>query len=137
MVTEQTNRYTNKNLNLDQLSNQIVDYLNGIGYATQKAKSSKGTVIEARKENLPRDLIAADRAFTIIVSGEPNNFTVTVGIGRWVQNLTTTAVESILTAGAFLLVDVPEMAWNHHVRNEIIQGIEQLINGKQVAEITQ
>jgi hypothetical protein len=136
MVTEQTTRYTGKNMNLDQLSGQIVDLLSQKGYATQKAKSSKGIVIETRKENLPRDLIAADRAFTILIQGEPNNFTVTVGIGRWIQNLTTTAVEAALTGGIFLIVDVPEMAWNHHIRNEIVKGINDIIEGKQVAEVT-
>jgi hypothetical protein len=136
MVTEQTTRYTQKNMNLDQLSVRIVDYLNQKGFATQKANSPKGTVIEARKDSLPRDLIAAGRALTILVKGEPDDFNITVGIGRWVQNLTTTVIESALTAGLFLIVDVPEMAWNHHIRNEVIKGINDIVEGKQVAEVT-
>jgi hypothetical protein len=137
MVTQQTTRYANKNVNLDQLSEQVVGYLNQKGFATQKAKSEKGIVIEARKENLLRDLITADRALTILIQGQPNDFSVTVGIGRWVQNLTVTVVEAAITAGLFLIVDIPEMAWNHHIRDEIVAAISQMVEGKQVAQVTQ
>lgn len=136
MVTEQTTRYTNKNVDLDRLSQQVVDYLNSEKFGTQKVKSASGTVIEARKENLLRDLITADRCITILIQGQPNDFKVTVGIGRWIQNLSVAAVEAALTAGLFLIVDIPQMLWNHHIRDEIVQAINQMIEGKQVAEVT-
>jgi len=135
LVTEKSMRYTGKNKDLDQLSRQIVEYMNGDGYGTVMGKSSKGIVIEARKENLPRDLITADRCFTITVTGDPNDFTIRVGIGRWTQNLTTAAVEAILTAGAFLIVDIPEMAWNEHIENKIVKNLGQIVEGKQVAHV--
>jgi len=136
MFTEKTNRYTNKNMDLDRLSEQVANYMNSDGYAIQKAKSPSGTAILARKENLPRDLITADRAFTILISGQPNDFTVRVGIGRWGQNLTVTAVEALFTGGAMLIVDVPEMAWNEHIENKIIKNIAQIIEGKPMAQMT-
>jgi len=58
-----------------------------------------------------------------------------VGIGRWTQNLVTAAVEAILTTGVFLIVDIPEMAWNEHIENKIIKGIDQIIEGQQVANV--
>lgn len=135
LVTEKTMRYVNKNLDLDQLCTKIVDYMNGEGYGTQKSKASLGIIIEARKENLPRDLITADRCFTILLQGQPDNFTITVGIGRWVQNLTVAAVEAILTAGAFLIVDIPEMVWNEHIEDKIVKGIANIVEGKQLAHV--
>jgi len=109
--------------------------MNADGYTIQKAKGTSGTVILARKENLPRDIITADRAFTILVSGQPNDFTIRIGIGRWGQNLTVAAVEAFFTAGAFLVVDIPEMAWNEHIENKILKNIGQIVEGKPMASV--
>ena len=50
-----------------------------------------GNIIQATKAGILRDLFAADRAFTIMVSGQPADFTVHIGIGKWVQNLAVAA----------------------------------------------
>jgi hypothetical protein len=138
LVTEKTTRYTNKNLDLNQLGQQIVDYLNADGWGTQKGKTkgSDGVMIEARKENILRDLITADRALTILIQGQPNDFTVRVGIGRWVQNLTVAVVEAVLTAGAFLVVDVPEMVWNREIEYKIMHEITRIIEGEASPKVT-
>ncbi len=136
MVTEKTIRYTNKNTNLDQLGDQVANYLTRDGYTIQKGKSPSGIAIVARKENLPRDLITADRAFSVLISGRPNDFTVRVGIGRWGQNLTTAVIEALFTAGGMLIVDIPEMAWNEHIENKIIRNISQMVEGRQVSPMT-
>jgi hypothetical protein len=127
MVTEKTTRCTNKNLNLEKLSEDVVDYLNGDGYATQRERGVGSILIQARKENMLRDVFTADRCFSILIQGRPDDFTVQVGIGRWIQNLTVAALEAAISAGLFLLVDVPEMAWNEHIENKIIKGIGQII----------
>ena len=74
-----------------------------------------------------RDIITADRAFTITISGQPNDFTVHVGIGKFIQNLAVAAVETLLLSVLFLAVDVPEMLWTRHVENEIIKQITQIV----------
>jgi hypothetical protein len=127
MVTEKTIRYTNRNLNLEKLSRDIVDYLNEDGYATQREKGVGSILIQAQKEDILRDIFTADRCFSILIQGQPNDFTVQVGIGRWVQNLTVAALEAAISAGLFLLLDIPEMAWNEHIENKIIKGIGQII----------
>ena len=129
MVTEKAIRYTGKNHDLEKLSQDIVDYLNREDYTTQRQEGPYwgGILVQARKEDLLRDIFTADRCFSILIQGQPSDFTVRVGIGRWVQNLTVAAVEATLSMGLFLLVDVPEMAWNEHVEKEIIKGIDEII----------
>jgi hypothetical protein len=84
-------------------------------------------VIQAKKGGILRDIITADRAFTITVSGQPNDFTVHIGIGKFIQNLAVAAVETLLLSVLFLAVDVPEMLWTRHVENEIIKDITRIV----------
>lgn len=133
MVTEKNIRFTNRNWDLKDLSQRVVEMLNTEKWLTQKIETGKGIVIQARKENILRDIFTADRALTILVSGVPNDFNIRVGIGRWVQNLTVAAVEAILTSGLFLIIDVPEMVWNARIENEVIKEITVIVESKQPA----
>lgn len=126
MVSEKTLRFQGKNWNLDELSNQIQQQLQADGYKTQMKSAPLGTIIQAQKAGILRDIITADRAFTIMVSGQPNDFTVHVGIGKWVQNIAVAAVETLLISVLFLAVDVPEMLWTTHVEREIIRKISDI-----------
>ncbi|HKN06036.1 MAG TPA: hypothetical protein VJ021_00315 [Thermoplasmata archaeon] len=127
MVNEKVIRFQGKNKELGPLGVQIEKHLKTDGYQTQIATTPKGTVIQAKKAGILRDIITADRAFTIVLAGQPNDFTVKVGIGKLVQNLVVAAAEAILLEGIPLLVDVPEMLWTTHVQKGVIQEITQVI----------
>jgi len=127
LVAEKTLRFQGKNKDLDQLAQQIEQQLQSEGYKTQSTKAPLGNIIQATKAGILRDLFAADRAFTIMVSGQPADFTVQIGIGKWVQNLAVTAAETILLSGLFLAVDVPEMLWTTHVEGGIAKQITQIV----------
>src|SRR3989442_5921380 len=127
MVAEKTLRFQSKNWNLDELSNQIMQQLQADGYKTQLKSAPLGTIIQVQKAGILRDIIAADRAFTIMISGQPNDFTVHIGIGKLIQNLTVTAVETLLLSALFLAVDVPEMLWTRHVEDGIAKEISQIV----------
>ena len=127
LVAEKTLRFQGKNKDLDQLAQQLEQQLQTEGYKTQSTKAPLGNIIPATKAGILRDLFAADRAFTIMVSGQPADFTVHIGIGKWVQNLAVTAAETILLSGLFLAVDVPEMLWTTHVEGGIAKQITQIV----------
>ncbi len=126
MVSEKTLRFQGKNWNLDELSNQIQQQLQVDGYKTQLKSAPMGTIIQAQKAGILRDIITADRAFTIMISGQPNDFTINIGIGKWMQNIAVAAVETLLISVLFLAVDVPEMLWTTHVEKEIIRKISDI-----------
>jgi hypothetical protein len=74
-----------------------------------------------------RDIITADRAFSILITGEPNDFSIHIGIGKLIQNLAVAAVEVILLSYLFLAIDVPEMLWTEHVERGIVKEITQIV----------
>jgi|SRR5579884_1423215 hypothetical protein len=128
MVSEKVVQFQNKNKDLNQLAQQIVQMLQNDGYKTQINTSAPvGIVIQAQKAGILRDIITADRAFTIMITGEPNNFAVHIGIGKWIQNLAVAAAEALLLSVMFLAVDIPEMLWTRHIENEILKRITQLV----------
>jgi hypothetical protein len=127
VVTEKVMHFEGKNKDLNQLSQQILQYFQNEGYKTQSTTAPLGFVIQAQKAGILRDIISADRAFTIMISGQPNDFTVHIGIGKWVQNIAVAAVEALLLSVLFLAVDVPEMLWTVHIENKIAKDIEQMV----------
>jgi hypothetical protein len=127
MVTEKVMHFEGKNKDLNQLSQQIVQKLTAGGYKTQSATKPLGIVIQATKAGILRDIITADRAFTILITGQPNDFSIHVGVGKWIQNLAVAAVEVVLLSWLFLAVDVPEMLWTQHVERGIVKEITQIV----------
>ena len=127
MVSEKVLRFQGKNKDLPQLAQQVVQQLQADGYKVQSTTAPLGQVIQAQKAGILRDIITADRAFTITISGQPNDFTVHVGIGKLIQNLAVAAAEALLLSVLFLAVDVPEMLWTVHVEGELIKEITRIV----------
>ena len=127
MVSEKVLRFQGKNKDLGQFSQQVVQYLQNDGYKVQSTTAPMGFVIQAQKAGILRDIITADRCFTITISGQPNDFTVHIGIGKWIQNLAVAAAEALLLSVLFLAVDVPEMLWTRHVEGDIAKRITEIV----------
>ncbi|EQD60312.1 hypothetical protein B1B_07827, partial [mine drainage metagenome] len=119
--------FQGKNRDLAQLAQQVETTLQSQGFKTQSAEMPSGRVIQARKGGILSDLITAERAFTILLTGQPDDFSIRIGIGKFVQNLAVMAAESILLSWLFLGVDVPEMLWTRHVEKELIDEIRKVV----------
>jgi hypothetical protein len=135
-MTEKTMRFQGKKKDLTALTSQIVQKMQSEGYSAQSATGQDGIVIQAKKAGILRDIISADRAFTIQLSGKPDDFTIRIGIGKFVQNLAVTAAETLIISPLFLAVDVPEMLWTKHVENGIAKDITDIVGGPGAAPAT-
>jgi len=120
-------RFQGKNKELAALSSQVSQYLESQGYKVQSTTAPTGPVIQAQKAGILRDIITADRCFTIAFTGQPSDFTVTIGIGKWIQNIAVAAAEALLLSALFLAVDVPEMLWTMHIENTIAKKITEFV----------
>ena len=127
MLFERVMHFEGKGKNLDQLSKQIVAQFTAEGYETQCAAAPLGFIIQMKKAGILRDIVTADRAFTILVSGQPDDFTIHVGVGRYFRRLAVVAIEALLLTELFLVVDVPEMLYTEYVDGKIIGEIEKLV----------
>ena len=120
--------FQGKTTDLNALQQGIAEYLKSDGFSVQSsAPSGQGTVLQAKKGGFLRGVVDADRALTIMVSGEPDDFTVRVGIGKWLEHLGVAAIETLLISDLFLVVDVAETAWNFEVEDKLLKRIESLV----------
>jgi len=101
--------------------------LQGDGYKVQSTTATSGPIIQAQKAGILRDIITAERCFTISITGTSNDFTIKIGIGKWVQNIAVAAAEAVILSVLFLAIDVPEMLWTVHVENTIAKKITQIV----------
>lgn len=128
MIGEKELHYQGKGTDLNGLQGKIESYLKDEGFTVQtSAPSDQGTVVQAKKGGFLSGVIAADRALTIAISGDPSDFTVKIGIGKWLEHLGVTAAEVLLLTPLFVIVDVPEMAWNLEIENKLAQQIETFV----------
>ncbi len=127
MVSSKTLNFQNKNRNLNELSQQIAQQLQNEGYKVQSRQLATGAVIQAQKAGILRDIITADRAFTIRIDGQPNDFTIVVGVGKFIQNIAVAVAEALILSELFLAVDIPEMLWTEHVEKGIIKEIVTVV----------
>ena len=125
--SEKVIRFEGKNKDLNQLSQQIVQYLSDEGFKTQSTTTPLGKIIQAQKAGFLRGIIDANRAFTILIAGQPNDFSIHVGIGKLIQNLAVAAVETVFLTWLFLTVDVPEMLWTREVEKYIVKEITRIV----------
>ena len=120
--------FQGKGTDLPALQQKIEEYLKSDGFSVQSsAPSDQGTVLQAKKGGFLRGVVDANRALTIMVSGEPNDFTVRVGIGKWLEHLGVAAVETLLISDLFLVIDIAETAWNFEVEDKLVKQIESFV----------
>jgi hypothetical protein len=128
MVGERVEHFEGKGTDLSALQSHIEGYLKGDGFTVQSsAPSTHGTAIQARKGGFLAGFIDADRALTIMIQGTPADFTVRVGIGKWIEHLATAAIETLLISMLFLPVDVAETAWNVEIEAKLIKDFKAFI----------
>jgi hypothetical protein len=119
--------FQGKDKDLDQLAQQIEQQLKTDGYKTQSMKAPIGNIVQAQKAGILRGIVDANRAFSILISGQPNDFSVHIGIGKWFQNLGVAVVETILFSPLALVVDGAEILWTTHVESGLAKQITQIV----------
>ena len=128
MIGKKELHYTGKGTDLGALQSHIEDHLKGDGFKIQtSAPGDKGSVLQARKGGFLRGVVDADRALTITITGDPADYTVTVGIGKWLEHLAVAAFETLLLSDLFLVVDVAESAWNIEIEDKLVKDIESFV----------
>jgi hypothetical protein len=128
MLGDKTEHFEGKGTDLSCLQAHIEEYLKNDHFTVQaSAASDQGTVIQARKGGWLDEVIDADRALSIAITGNPADFTVRIGIGKWLEHLAVAAFETLLISDLFLVVDVGESAWNFEIEDKLVKDIKSFV----------
>lgn len=128
MIGEKVEHFEGKGTDLSSLQAHIEEYLKNDGFTVQTSPpGAQGVVMQAKKGGFLRGVIAADRAMTVMISGNPADFTVRIGIGKWLEHLGVMAIETLLISDLFLVVDVAETAWNLEIEDKLVKDIRTFV----------
>lgn len=128
MIGKKELHFQGKGTDLGDLQQKITSYLQSDGFTVQTSQeSTQGRLLQAKKGGFLRGVVDADRAMSILISGDPNDFTVQIGIGKWIEHLAVAAVETLLISDLFLVVDVAETAWNLEIEDKVVKQVESFI----------
>lgn len=128
MIGEKVLHFQGKGTDFSQLADKISSYLQSDGFSVQaSAPSAQGVVLQAKKGGFLRGVVDADRALTVLISGQPEDFTVRIGIGKWAEHLAVAALETLLISDLFLPVDVAESAWNLEIEDKLAKQVDALV----------
>jgi hypothetical protein len=128
MLGDKSEHFEGKGTDLSALASHVEEYLKSEGFTVQTSPpSDQGTVIQAKKTGFLREVVAAERAFTITITGSSSDFTVRFGIGKWLQNLGVAALETLLVSELFLVVDVADSLWSLEVEDKIIADLKKFV----------
>lgn len=127
-IGEKVLHFQGRGSDLGSVQLKIENYLKNDGFVVQSSpRGAQGSVIQAKKGGFLRGVIDADRALSIMISGNPNDFTVRIGIGKWLQHLGVAALETLLISDLFLVVDVAESAWNFEIEDKLAKQVEAFV----------
>ena len=127
-IGEKVLHFQGRGSDLGSVQLKIENYLKNEGFVVQSSpRGTQGSVIQAKKGGFLRGVIDADRALSIMISGNPNDFTVRIGIGKWLQHLGVAALETLLISDLFLVVDVAESAWNFEIEDKLAKQVETFV----------
>jgi hypothetical protein len=128
MIGDKHEHFEGKGTDLGALQAHIQKYLTDDGFSVQtSAASGQGTVIQAKKGGFLREIVAADRALTVTITGTSSDFTVRFGIGKWVEHLGVAVIETLLLSELFLFVDVADALWNLEIEDKLIADIKGFV----------
>jgi hypothetical protein len=116
------NPYFRKALSSDPSSDGGLDRIHSVardqGFSYHDARSPLDVF-----EGL-REVVDADRAMTITITGNADDLTVHIGIGKWLQHLGVAAIETLLVGDLFLVVDVADSAWNLEIEDKLVKDLK-------------
>jgi hypothetical protein len=128
MIGDKETRFQGKGKDPSAVQSHIEEYLKTDGFSVQTSSpSGQGVVIQAKKGGFLRGVVNADRAMTITITGSPDDFTVRVGIGKWLKDLGVAAIETLLISDLFLVVDVAESAWNLEIEDKLLKDLKTFV----------
>lgn len=128
MIGDKVERFQGKGKDPSAVQSHIEEYLKNDGFTVQVSPpSEQGVVIQAKKGGFLRDVVDADRAMTVTITGDADDLTVHIGIGKWLQHLGVAAIETLLIGDLFLVVDVADSVWNFEIEDKLVRDLKTFV----------
>ncbi len=117
------------NVNVQQLALSLAQWFRSKGYISQYYGYGNNYVVQAKKEGFLRHFIAANRAFTVKITGYSGYLDVDIGVANWIkaEDATEALIGGLILGPLGLLIEGGEGLWNLEIEHETMNEIERLI----------
>ncbi len=126
-MKEITRDYQGKNVELKKVAELVKTFFTEEGFKVQDTEHPRGFLVQATKGGFLRTLLAMDRAFTIVIEGDPSDFRIRVGVGKWLQDLGVAAVEAFFITPVVAFIEIPEALWSYEIEHKLWHFVENQI----------
>src|SRR4029077_6652105 len=99
------------NLDLKQLAAELKAWFLANGFEVQSADNDNVHLIQARKTSTVRTLLGTNQAFNVKIEGTDGEYTVDIGTGKWMENLTGAGLTGLFTGGITWITAAGGAAW--------------------------
>jgi len=121
-----TRTFSGKSLDLDRLAEDVKYWFVKDGYETQVAGGPDGWLVQARKTSAFRTFTGTNQAFNVQITGTPDDVSVEVGTGKWVENLAGAGLSgALLTGGLTWITGGLGIVWLKKLENDFWNWIDE------------
>ncbi|HZU96556.1 MAG TPA: SHOCT domain-containing protein [Planctomycetota bacterium] len=120
-----TRTFTGRALDLGRIADEVKFWFEKDGYETQVAGGPDGWLVQARKTSAFRTFTGTNQAFSVQITGTPDDMTVEVGTGKWVENLAGAGLSgALLTGGLTWITGGIGIVWLKKLENDFWTWID-------------
>ena len=78
--------------------------------------------------NIRETILAANRAYTIIIDGSPSNFKIRIGVADWLKDMRNEVTEPFFANPMMAYLEVPEALWSYELEHQMWHYIETQVD---------
>lgn len=120
--------YAGKNVNLNAFVDSIEKWFKERKFATQSMHAEAKWLLQARKQGILRAVTASARDFSVLINGKPDDFTVEIRTGKWINNITALIVICMLSLGLYIPFGIIITAWTKKIKEDLKAFIDLTID---------
>jgi len=112
------------NFDLTQLAAELKAWFVAGGFEVQAADSQGVHLVQARKTSGLRTLLGTNQAFNVKIETAGDEYTVDIGTGKWMENLTGAGLTGLFTGGITWLTAAGGAAWVKKLEGDLWNWFE-------------
>lgn len=121
-------RFDAKNVDLNVLVENIEKWFKNKKFVTQVLQAESKWLIQATKQSIWRTITASARAYSVRVDGSPNEFTIEIGVGKWINNTASLAIITVLSGTILLPFCGTATIWSKKISRDLKNYINLTID---------
>jgi len=116
--------FKDKGCNLSALARDVESWFMEREYETQGTERGGRYFVQAKKKGTLRAITGTQVAMKVTIEGNPDDFTVQIGTGKWISNIASAGTAAFFTFGLTAITGVVGAIWTKKTERDLWDYIE-------------